>query len=600
MHYYKVIPKVFAFIISLALISLHAESQKYMVEYHLTDKDTTEKKAFSFLQSTFDTKTAAEAYINTLPHLLSAQGYASASVDSVVMDTTAARVFLFVGNRFTYILTADSLPPEIARTLRVGREDVEKEIKNPTQIKKLETGILNYYENTGYPFAKVFTDSRVINDTIFVNLKTEPGVLYHLDSIRIIGDGKIKNSFLQHYLGIYNGDIYNRSKLAQVNNLINNLPYFQQYQAWDLMMLGTGATLNLYLHPRRSSEINALIGFLPSATVTGKTKVTADVRLNLKNTLSGGETILVNWQQLDPQSPKLNLGFNQPYIFNSRYGIDFSFGMLKKDSAYLQLSSRFGIEYLWSGNQTISVFYQINNNNLLQGGVDTNSIRFSKRLPINLDTRSASGGLSYHFNNLDYRFNPRKGWEITASLAAGIRKVLPNNDILKLKDPLEPDFDFATLYDSVRLKTYQVTGNITTAHYKTIGKNSVLKLGVRAGWLASPQIFQNEMFRIGGYKTLRGFDEESIYVNRYGIGTAEYRLLTGVNSYLFGFVDYGLTNSALWSGSIKNSFVSTGLGLELETGFGLLNVSYAIGKRNDIKFDIRNASKIHLGYINYF
>jgi hypothetical protein len=37
-----------------------------------------------------------------------------------------------------------------------------------------------------------------------------------------------------------------------------------------------------------------------------------------------------------------------------------------------------------------------------------------------------------------------------------------------------------------------------------------------------------------------------------------------------------------------------------ETKFGLLNLSYAIGKRNDIKFNIREASKIHFGYINYF
>lgn len=579
---------------------MQAESQKFMVEYHLAGKDTTDKKAFPFLKTTFDNKPDAESYINTLPQFLSNKGYASASVDSVKMDTASALVYLFAGNRFTYILIADSLPPKISQTLKAGKEDYKAKITDAGQIKKIETAILNYYENTGYPFAKVYTDSKVTDDTIFVKMSAETGVLYHLDSIRIIGNGKIRNTFLQHYLDIHNGDVYNRNKLAQVSRLINNLPYFQQYQVWDLMMLGTGATLNLYLQPKRSSEINALIGFLPSATVTGKTKVTADVRLNLKNTLSGGETILVNWQQLEPQSPKLNLGFNQPYIFNSRYGIDFSFGMLKKDSAYLQLNARFGLDYLWSGNQTLTVFYQLSNNNLLQGGVDSNSIRFSKRLPANLDTRSTSGGLTYNLNNLDYRFNPRRGWEVIATLAAGIRKVLPNNDILNLKDPLEPDFNFSSLYDTIKTKTYQVISQLTAARYHTIGKNSVLKTGIRAGWLASPQIFQNEMFRIGGYKTLRGFDEESIYVNRYAVGTIEYRMITGLNSYLFGFVDYGLTNSELWSKTIRNNFVSTGLGLELETGFGLLNVSYAIGKRNDIKFDIRNASKIHLGYINYF
>jgi hypothetical protein len=46
--------------------------------------------------------------------------------------------------------------------------------------------------------------------------------------------------------------------------------------------------------------------------------------------------------------------------------------------------------------------------------------------------------------------------------------------------------------------------------------------------------------------------------------------------------------------------VSTGLGMAFETKFGLLNVSYAIGKRDDVKFNLRGASKIHFGYVNYF
>ena len=52
--------------------------------------------------------------------------------------------------------------------------------------------------------------------------------------------------------------------------------------------------------------------------------------------------------------------------------------------------------------------------------------------------------------------------------------------------------------------------------------------------------------------------------------------------------------------NLSNSFIATGLGMALETKLGLLNVSYAIGKRNDVKFNIRDASKIHFGYVNYF
>jgi outer membrane protein assembly factor BamA len=141
---------------------------------------------------------------------------------------------------------------------------------------------------------------------------------------------------------------------------------------------------------------------------------------------------------------------------------------------------------------------------------------------------------------------------------------------------------------------------LQAAHYFPAGKRSTLKTALTTGLFQSEDIFRNELFRIGGYKILRGFDEESIYASRYAIFTAEYRYLTGLNSFLFLFTDAAVTKTKYQSADLSNNFLSTGLGLSVETGFGILNVSYAIGKRNDVKFDLRGASKIHFGYINYF
>ncbi|MDQ6889979.1 MAG: BamA/TamA family outer membrane protein, partial [Bacteroidota bacterium] len=137
-------------------------------------------------------------------------------------------------------------------------------------------------------------------------------------------------------------------------------------------------------------------------------------------------------------------------------------------------------------------------------------------------------------------------------------------------------------------------------HYIPLGKSSTLKTAFSSGWLETPQVFRNELFQIGGYRLLRGFDEESIYANRYAVFTAEYRYLVGINSYLFGFSDAGFTRTNFNTTSFSNNFISGGIGLAFETKLGLLNLSYAVGKRNDVKFDIRNSSKIHFGYINYF
>ena len=426
------------------------------------------------------------------------------------------------------------------------------------------------------------------------------GPFYHIDSIRVFGKAKIKNLFLQHYLGISNGSIYNNQKLKEVTQRIQQLPYLQELQPWDVTMLGSGSVLNLYLQPKRSSEINVLVGFLPGNITTGKTQLTGDVHLNLKNALGSGENILVNWQQLQPQSPRLNLGYNHPYIFNSLFGIDFAFDLLKRDSSYLQLNAVIGLQYILSANQSGKIFYQNERSYLLSGGFDTNRVLITRTLPPNIDVSSGNFGINYNFINTNYRLNPRKGNELEITAAAGIKKITKNNDIVNLKDPADPAFNFNSLYDSIKLKSYRLRVKASAAHYAPVGKSSTLKTALKVGWFQSPQIFQNELFQIGGYRLLRGFDEESIYASRYAVFTAEYRYLVGINSYFFGFSDVGLTHTDFNETSYSNNFISAGIGLEFETKFGLLNLSYALGKRNDVKFDIRNASKIHFGYINYF
>jgi hemolysin activation/secretion protein len=189
------------------------------------------------------------------------------------------------------------------------------------------------------------------------------------------------------------------------------------------------------------------------------------------------------------------------------------------------------------------------------------------------------------------------GNDVKLVSSVGIKTISPNNDILNLKDP---GFDYATLYDSIKLKSYQLRAKLMAAHYFPVGKGSTLKAVLTAGIYSSQSIFRNELFQIGGYKLLRGFDEESIYATRYGVITMEYRNLVGLNSYLFTFMDAGWVKNKYQSVNIANSFISGGLGIVFETRAGLLNMSFAVGRRNDVKFDLRQAAKIHFGYINFF
>jgi len=580
-----------------------AFSQKtYTVQYIAAGKDTSSQiQQFNF-KTIFDRRESAETYINKLPQMLLSRGFPTASVDSVLYDSTIAKVKLYIGAKYQWAqISTDSIEPYILENTGWSEKQFENKDIDFPRMRLQEQKIIEYFQNSGYPFAAVsLKNIEIKDDKINAELQVTKGPLYHIDSIRVYGKVKIKNLFLQHYLGIYKGSVYNNQKLQQISKLIRDLPFLQEQQAWDVSMLGTGATLNLYLEPKRSSQVNVLIGFVPGNTITGKAQITADVHLDLKNSLANGESILLNWQQLQPQSPRLNLGFSKPYVFNSNFGIDFSFNLLKRDSSYLQFNGIFGLQYMISSNKTFKVFYENESDFLLAGGIDTNQIIYSKQLPANIDVSSGNVGIGYHFVNTNYRLNPRKGNELDITASGGIKKTSKNNDVVNLKDPLNPNFDFNSLYDSIKLKTYRFKVVATAAHYFPLGKMSTFKATANIGFLESPQNFQNELFRIGGYKILRGFDDESIYANQYAVFSGEYRYLLGTNSYFFGFSDLGFTKTKFNAVQYSNSFISGGIGLEFETKFGLLNLSYAVGKRNDVNFDIRNSSKIHFGYINYF
>ncbi len=571
----------------------------YKLNIHFAGKDSSFAMPRLDLQTTFANQAEALAYVNKLPALLISKGYALASVDSVWQQNDAVNILLYTGVKYNWLqLTPVLIEQNALEASGFSEKNFAKKPINFLQLQQLQQRIINYYENQGFPFASVYLDSININDDKITGLlKVKKGVLYHIDSIRIFGKVKINPRFLQHYLNIDNGSIYNKSKLQQVDKKIIELPFVSPVHSSDLTMLGSGSILNLYVQPRRSSQVNFLVGFLPSDNQSNKLQLTGDVNLDLKNMFGTGESLLFKWQQLQPKSPRLNLGYDQPFIFNSPFGFSFLFDLFKKDSSYLQVNAQTGVQVNLSNNQTGKLFLQLQNTTLLSGAVDTNIIKAQKQLPSNIDVHAVNAGFNYNWQATNYKINPRRGNEASITTIVGIKNLKPNQDILSIKDT---SFNYAGLYDSLKLKSYQLRIIAGVAHYVPVGKKATIKAAVHAGYYSSPTVFRNEVFQIGGYNLLRGFNEESIYATQYTVFTAEYRYLLSLNSYLFTFTDIGWTKNKYQDINISNNFIGAGLGILFETKAGLLNLSFAVGKRNDVKFDLREASKIHFGYINYF
>ncbi|MBX3242718.1 MAG: hypothetical protein KIT80_03650 [Chitinophagaceae bacterium] len=579
--------------------------QKYELRYVFTGKDTSFTAESTGLQTSFAGKEPCTRYINEVVPLLQSKGYITASVDSVWYDSAYATAWIYAGKRYQWVeINTDSADK---KALSAAGWSEKAFRAAPVDFKKLgywQERLLEYFENNGHPFAQVRLDSLTIeDDKVHAKLVTIKGPAYKIDSIRVYGKARISNYFLQQYLGIADGSSYKKSKLQTVSRRLLELPYLKETQPWDISMLGTGSILNLYLDPKKSSQADVILGFLPATGEPGRTKMqlTGEANINLKNALGTGETIGVNWQQIQVKSPRLHLLYEQPYIFKTPFGIDFNFDLLKKDSSFLNLNAQFGVQYFSSARQTAKVFIQTFFTNVLPAGVDTAVIKVTRRLPSFVDVSTTNLGLNYRYISTDYRFNPRRGFDFDVTTAAGLRRIRQNNAIMGLtKDAGGNDFDFSSLYDTIRLRTYVMRLNVAGAYYISTGKQSVVKTAVTGGWIYSPEVFRNEMFQIGGYKLLRGFDEESIFANAYGVITAEYRYFMGLNSYFFGFVDGARVSSKSYQSTGRaGNYLGFGAGMAFETRAGIFNLSYAVGKREDIPLNFRQA-KIHFGLVSLF
>jgi hemolysin activation/secretion protein len=112
-------------------------------------------------------------------------------------------------------------------------------------------------------------------------------------------------------------------------------------------------------------------------------------------------------------------------------------------------------------------------------------------------------------------------------------------------------------------------------------------------------LFENEGFRIGGFKTLRGFDEQSINVNGYSVQTTEFRYIIEKNSFVNIFYDQAFTNQNFINQKGNDTPFGVGVGITFQTKVGIASLNYALGNQKNNPLDLQNG-KIHFGIASYF
>ncbi|MFZ4797106.1 MAG: hypothetical protein ACOYMA_06400 [Bacteroidia bacterium] len=475
--------------------------------------------------------------------------------------------------------------------------DFSNQIFSPNIFAQKVSNALVWLQNNSYPFAAIGLDSvQVDSSTITANIFFNKGPQIFFDSIKVIGNVNISPRFLANYTNIKVGKYYNESILKRTDNRISELPYLSLTQSSVIYFYGNKAKLISYINNRKASSFDGIIGFAPNSSKANKLIITGDINLKLQNILGSGKSLDLNYRSFLNNSQELKFKFNYPYIFNSKIAFDYGLNLLLYDTSFFDLQNDFAFQYRFIGTDYFKVFYATQSTSLIT--VDTNFIKANRSLPNINDVKKDLYGIGFKKTRINYLPNPSKGFIIEMDFAIGTKNIIKNSTINTLNLDNGNGVNYK-IYDSLKLSYTQYRITFKAEKYLKISKNFVVKTDINSAWLQTESLFLNELFRIGGLKTLRGFDEQSIFANKFAIANAELRYLLGKNANVFAFYNQAwYVNEVRKTNQSDNPF-GLGLGLVFESGAGLFTLVYAVGKQfqNPIEF---NSAKIHFGYINYF
>lgn len=557
---------------ALAVIPVSANGQKVLaLEY---DKEVTAFEAPLYLNDATDSLSSL-LLLKGLKDQFVAEGFLTMGVDSIEsFDSDTVAVHVYAGPKFKWgVLSNGNVAEETLSKIGFREELYFQESLNTNQIKRLFKKLLDDAENTGFPFAEVFLDSvQIEKDEIRASLNYQKGDFVKIDSLIIKGDLSTNRKYIENYIGFKKDEAYNQAELRNIPARLKEIPFIQTIKPYEVGMRQGTADIYLYLKPRKSSNFDGILGVLPDP-VTGDILFTGDVKLNLMNALKKGETIKLQWQRLQTQTSQLDIQFKYPFLFNTPLGIDFKFNLYRRDTTFSQNRLNVGLEYYFVGDKRLKVFYENQGANTI-GNNDFVSTDLA-------DSRTNLFGLGIYASDLDYRFNPRSGYFVDATAATGQKEITSQVEG-------EPNQE-SEIYNF----------NFDGGYFFPLFKRSAIQVRMQGGMFLNENMFRNEIYRIGGLKTLRGFDEQAIFASSFAIGSIEYRFILEQNSNLFLFFDQAYYEDESVEEVISDTPFGFGAGVNFETNAGVFSLTYALGSQFDNAISFKGG-KIHFGFISFF
>lgn len=451
------------------------------------------------------------------------------------------------------------------------------------ELRSLIEKILSQGQNNGYPFMEVSLDSvRIRQDRVAAGLRVEKGPWISFDTLQITGNSRTQSLFLGRKLRMVPGEPFSQKRVDQALEGLRNIPYLRLEGNPEISFQNEEATVYLPVNDRKINRLDGIIGLLPNEIEANKWLVTGQFDLHLANVSGRGRDYKLNWQRLSQYSQNLRVAAREPFLFGSQLDLGLSFAFLKEDTTFLNREFELHVGYQVAANTYLRFFGKRQAGDLL----DVSRYSDASALPEVADYRYTNYGATLEFSDVDDILMPRSGWQGFLRLGIGNKRLVENTG-------LPPE-----LYEEARQNTlqYYLQGNLQ--RYFRWNRSLSTKFSLDAGDMYNKNLFLNDLFRLGGLKSIRGFNENFFYASRYAYLTVEPRYYIGNESYFLLFSDVGMLENRV-SGQKRQWPLALGGGLSLETSGGIFTFVYALGQAADQPMTVAY-SRVHFGFTSRF
>ena len=497
-----------------------------------------------------------------------------------------------------------AIPGPYYDSIRLTWREGEVAYTTRLKVQEVAAGSAAFIEtscNTGYPFAEVtYALVEEGQSWIHIQANANTGSYYAFDSF-IFKGAQFHPAFLSAVAGIRKGDAFSDEKLHKFHERMRIVEGVRSGKAASLGLLDD--RLLIYM-PQSKAGKDLVSGMAGLATqASGRAVFTGEFQGRFYNMFGRGIATGIEWRSFRARSQEFRLNTAIPYIFGLPFVSAFKLEFMKFDTLFSTLYR--GVEFRLPTGKGGSLMLGAALMDRITIFTDKAYIQTNRSLPGNPAMRHTLYSVGYNLGNLQTGELPRKGWFFTAKGTVASRRFLKDPAIEAIQwtngaGVLWNVYDSLNASGAFKNNTYRF--QLDAAVYQPLGRWLVLKAAAEYNHYRAPKVYFNELDRYGGIKSIRGFNEQSIFANEFYMGTLELRIMPDAESYLGPFYHVAFfRNQAQSSTSLLPQGWLQGLGIQsgIRTGAGILQFAWAVGKGSGQRFGF-NQSKFHVGLTTAF